>query len=729
MNIEKFPYNPIVEKLTKIMMERTQNYDPHFFRTQVNFYLTLIPSLMNVTINSPITTKIPVNMYAISLMQSGSGKGMSTGILENELIHLFKNEYMQEVFPKKAALSLDLEANNRAGYLGISPDEALAQLTKEFKSYGSFQFYNSEGTTSPAIKQIRNKIILAKTGAINIFIDEIGLNLSKSEDALTILLEMFDKGLVKNKLTKNTESSIRFQELIGSTPANLNIFGSPNKLLNGSKTEDDFFSFLETGYARRCFFCYTSKKDQEKELTAEELYDLLASPTNQNDLETVAHNLWKLADINLVGTELDVPRDVGIKLIAYRQFCEEGAKEMPEYADIQKAEMNHRYFKALKLAGTYAFIDGSMSITLDHLYQAIRFAEDSGLAVERLFYREKPYEKLAKFIADNKGNELTQVDIQNELPFYKGGQSARNEMLNMAIAWGYKNNIILKKSFKDGIEFISGETLEENDLSKCILAYSQSWSSDYLNADGKEAKYISFHALPQLLTLSDYHWINHYSVNGNRQKSDMIEGFNMVVLDVDSGVDLAEVQILLKDYEFIIHTTKRHQTIDSETGTQYGDRFRVILPMNYTVKLGPEEYTEFMKNIADWLPFSGLDEQTFQPNRKWSTYEHTQVFTNQGELLDVIPFIPRTSRNEEYRKHLNTLGSMDNIERWFASKISSGNRNNNLIKYGLMLLDGGVPLEEVKVRVLEFNSKLEFPLDEAELYQTIFKSLDSRGVN
>lgn len=728
MNIEKFPYNPIVEKIVNIMMIKTQNYDPHFFRTQANFFLTLVPSVMNVKINNPITGLIPVNLYAISLLNSGSGKGFSTNILESRVLHLFRNEFMQEVFPKKSALSLDMEANNRAGYLGISPDEALAQLTKEFKSYGAYKF-SFDSATTPAIKQLRSKLILSKIGALNLIVDEIGLNLQSNTDALSSLLELYDKGLIRDKLTKNTETSLRFQELVGSTPANMLLFGSPSKLLNGSKVEDDFFDFLETGYARRCFFNFSQRKEADTKLTPEQQYDLLTQQTNEQDLDVIAHNLWRLANINLVGSELDVSRDVGIELIAYRQFCEDRANEMPEYAEIQRSEMNHRYFKALKLAGTYAFIDGSMDITLDHLHQAIRFAEDSGLAVEKLFYREKPYEKLAKFIADNKGNELTQVDIQNELPFYKGSQSSRNEMLNMAIAWGYKNNIILKKSFRDGIEFISGETLEENDLTKCILAYSQSWSSDYLNADGKEAKHISFQSLPQLLTLSDYHWINHYSINGNRQKSDMIEGFNMVVLDVDSGVDLAEVQILLKDYEYIIHTTKRHQTIDPETGKQYGDRFRVILPMNYTVKLNSEEYTEFMKNIADWLPFSGLDEQTFQPNRKWSTYEHAQVFTNQGELLDVTPFIPRTSRNEEYRKHLNTLGSMDNIERWFASKISNGNRNNNLIKYGLMLLDGGVPLDEVKVRVLEFNGKLEHPLDEAELYQTIFKSLDARGVN
>lgn len=73
MDISKFPHNPIVEKIVNIMMVKTQNYDPNFFRLQTNFFLTLIPSVMNVKINSPLTGKIPVNMYGINLVQSGSG--------------------------------------------------------------------------------------------------------------------------------------------------------------------------------------------------------------------------------------------------------------------------------------------------------------------------------------------------------------------------------------------------------------------------------------------------------------------------------------------------------------------------------------------------------------------------------------------------------------------------------------------------------------------------------
>lgn len=725
MNIENFPYNPTVEKIVEILMIKTQNYDPQFFRLQTNFYLSLIPSAMHIFVNSPITGKIPINMYAISLMHSGGGKGFSTGLLEQRVINLFRNEFMHEVFPKKSAIALEMEANNRASYMGLSIDEALQQLTKEFKSYGAYQFAFSEGSTTPAIKQLRNKIILADCGSINIHIDEIGMNLNKSEDSLATLLELYDKGLIKNKLTKNTENNARFQELIGSTPANLNMFGSPNKLLNGAKTEEDFFSLLETGYARRSFFCFSSKKENEETLTPEQQYDLLTKGSNDHDLDIIAHQLFNLANVNLVGTEVDLPRDVGIKLIEYRQYCENRAKELPEYQEIQKAELNHRYFKALKLAGAYAFLDGVFNITENHLQQAIRFTEDSGQAVERLFYREKPYERLAKYIAESK-SQLTQVDITNDLPFYKGSQAARNEMMTMAIAWGYKNNIIIKKQFADGVELISGETLEENDLSNTILAYSQSWSSDYLNAGKDGVGAIPFDNLDQLVTLDGYHFINHYTKTGNRNNKDMIEGFNTIVLDIDNTTSLQEAMSLLKDYKYLIYTTKRHQVTDPETG-ECNDRFRVILPMQYVVKLNTDEYKEFMKNVMHWLPFNGLDTQTFQPSRKWSCYVNAQVYKNEGNLIDPTLFIPRTSRNDEYIEKSKSLGSLDNIERWFAGQLEQG-RNNTLIKYGLMLMDSGMSYDDIAIKLLSFNGKLDNPLDEAEIYNTVLTSIRNKMI-
>ena len=53
--------------------------------------------------------------------------------------------------------------------------------------------------------------------------------------------------------------------------------------------------------------------------------------------------------------------------------------------------------------------------------------------------------KLAKYIA-NVGIEVTHADLNEALPFYKSGVAARNEMMTMAQAWGYKQNILIKKS-------------------------------------------------------------------------------------------------------------------------------------------------------------------------------------------------------------------------------------------------------------------------------------------
>ena len=43
--------------------------------------------------------------------------------------------------------------------------------------------------------------------------------------------------------------------------------------------------------------------------------------------------------------------------------CEDQADDMKDHMSLHKAEMNHRYYKAIKLAGAYAFADNSDEIT------------------------------------------------------------------------------------------------------------------------------------------------------------------------------------------------------------------------------------------------------------------------------------------------------------------------------------------------------------------------------
>lgn len=715
MDTSTFTYNPTVEKIVDILVNKTQNYNKDFFRLQANFYVTLVASTMGIKVNSVITGNIPINFYGINLSTSGSGKGYSTNLLENQVLESFRNKFIYDIFPSKVKLSLDTEAINRASSLGISHQEAYDKLEKEFKSYGSYKF-TFDSATSPAIKQFRHKLLLAKLGSLNFIMDEIGANLKGNLEPLHTFLELYDKGLVKDRLVKSTQENVRHQELIGSTPANMLLFGTPSKLLDGGATENEFYDLLEMGYARRCFFACSKKDIRLTDLTPEELYDTMANSNQEQDIYNISVQLENLANINLCNAVIQTDKDISIKLLQYRSDCELEASKLPEHQEILKSEMSHRYFKVLKLAGAYAFLDGKLSINEQHLNQAIKFAEDSGKALVALMNREKPYERLAKFIADGRGKQFTQVDLVEELPYYKGTTSQKNELMSMAVAWGYTNNILIKKTITDNIEFFSGESLKENDLSAIRIAYSQSFSEGYINQT------IDWNTgFSVLLPKGDYHWTNHFTSDGNRNKESMVQGFNVIVLDVDGGTTLNQAQEMFKDYEYIIHTTKRHQVPDPETG-EINDRFRMILPMNYELSLNEPEFKKFMENVNQWCPFE-LDTQTFQRSRKWSCTYNTQIFTNKGKLVDVLPFIPRTTRETEFSKLQESLNSLDSVERWFAQQMMNGNRNNQFIRFALMLLDSGLGLTEIIDKLLTFNNKLSNPLEEAELEQTVFVTL------
>ena len=66
----------------------------------------------------------------------------------------------------------------------------------------------------------------------------------------------------------------------------------------------------------------------------------------------------------------------------------------------------------------------------------------------------------------------------------------------------------------------------------------------------------------------------------------------------------------------------------------------------------------------------------------------------------MLDFIPKTSRNELHKQKNQPLGSLDNLERWFAGRIATGNRNNQMIKYALCLVDAGWSLVDVSTRCM-----------------------------
>lgn len=700
-DIANVPYHDTGEKLVEILCQKTQNTNRTFFRVLVAYYFTKIASMMRANIKTHERGDVPINLYAINLASSGQGKGYSTNIIEEDVIDEFRERFLQETFETSAKENLAKIAVRRSVKKETDPDDENVAAVKEFENLGELAFSFDSGTTA-AVKQMRHKLLMANAGSMNMEIDEIGSNLLGNVDVLKTFLELFDMGKVKQKLTKNTAENTRNEEIIGKTPTNMMLFGTPTKLMDGGKTEEEFISMLETGMARRCFFGIDTELTKDTSDTPDEIYDKLTDKTSETYLKQLSADLTSLADIVNFGVSITMSKDVSILLIKYRLECEKQANLMNDNEEIRKAELSHRYFKALKLAGGYAFIDGSPEVTEDHLYSAIKLAEESGKAFHKLLKRDKPHVKLAKYLA-NVQQEVTHYDIVEDLAFYKGSEAQKREMINLAIGYGYRNNIVIKKIFTDGIEFLKGESLDETDLSKMIISYGTTMATGYRN------EHVPFNKLEQLTQQSGFHWVAHHLVDGHRREDNIIQGFNMVVLDVDDSVSMETVKLLMKEHKFMLYTTKRH--------TSAKHRFRIILPMTHILKMDKPDYTEFMHNVYEWLPFE-VDTATVDRSRKWLT--HPGYFeVNDGELLNSLMFIPKTSKNDERKQFVADHQSLSNMERWFVNNTGIGNRSNQLIKYALLLVDSGMDFLSVQNNVMALNAKLQNKMRESEIMATI----------
>ena len=701
LSFDEMEYHPTAEKLVGILRDRTQRDDSLFFRIMVSYYFSMAAAQMRCTIDTPDKGEIPVNLYALNLAPSGYGKTLSANLMEEEVLGQFRSRFLEETFPIMAEDNLPKLAIKRANRKSTDPDEELVRVTKEFTSSGPMLFSFDSGT-GPAVKQMRHKLLMANAGSMNLIMDEVSANLVANQEVFDTFIELDDNGLVKSKLIKNSADNQRSEEIIGKTPANLLMFGVPSRLLDGAKTEEALMAMLEQGYARRCFFGYVRSTTKKRIRTAEQMYEDRTNTDNAVEVEELADRLENLADIINANKKLVISKATSILLNEYQLSCEARSEQMPQHQEVMRSEIQNRSFKVLKLAGAYAFIDDSPEILDNHIYNAIKLAEDSGDAFAQLLSRDKPWVKLAKYFAAVK-QEVTQADLAEDLPFYKGGTGYKSEMLSLAIAYGYKNNIIIKKSFADGIEFLRGETLKETDLSKMVISYSTDITTDYRN---ELAPFDQLHRLTQAPGL---HWVAHHLNGGYRNEENCIAGFNLVVIDVDGGCNISTAKLLLKSHKFLIYTTKRH--------TEQENRFRIILPINYELSLDAKDYKEFMANVYQWLPFE-VDTATGQRARKWLSHDGTYEY-NEGEVLDALPFIPKTSKNEERKALFDSQQSMDNLERWILNNSGDGNRNNMLLRYAMILIDGGFDFEGIRQRVVSLNDKMPDKLDEAEVMGTV----------
>ena len=718
LNYSEYKPNELSEKLVSTICNKVGTNERSFFRVHVAYYFAMLASSMRVEYYEPasVTRSRPINVYAVNLAPSGFGKGYSTKLVERQVMRGFRQKFMDETLPTMAAHNLHKLADFRARKYVKDPEEMLIKLEKEYERAGPYHMSFSKPTEASII-QLRHKVLMSSVGSINLQVDEIGINLQKTKDAFASFLELYDGEMLIN-LTKNTQDSIRGDQMFGITPASMMLFGSPVLLLDDPDNWRDFQNLVSTGFGRRCIWSYVSDEqyaEMVRFLTPEKMLELAKLGSDDSELDDLCNQLAELADPLKANTKLLMPDETSLLWFAYMNDCKQRALALPASDQALQAEMEHRHDKTLRIAGAYAFAEGSPQIEVSHLESAIALAEDSGEAFRRIMTRPMSCERVAKYLADCSPQEFTKVTLQEQLPYFKKATKAdRDTILSEAMDWGYTNNISVRRRFSGGIEHYSAQSLKSNDLSALVFSVSYELAYNYSSVK------IPWDKVKTFADSDGIHWINHALIDGfegkgHRHDDHCVAGFNTIVIDVDnSSGDYMPIQKairLLEGYKAFYYTTKRH--------TNEHHRFRIILPINYTLELTSEDFASFMGNVYDWLPFES-DDQTGQRSRKWLTSKGHSMYSD-GVLLDALPFIPRTKQQKNYSDRLVDLGNLGGIEKWFIlnTRGELHNRNNNLFRYAMMLVDGGMDAIAVRDNVCALAAKLDRPMEPAEIDRTI----------
>ncbi|UAW01140.1 hypothetical protein [Vibrio phage BUCT194] len=711
--VDQLKHHPKVELLSDILSARIQSPNKDFAIIMSCYHLTKLASMMRTTVNAHGFGKLLVNFYGVNAAPSGYGKGHATKIIEEQVTHLFRQTFLDYTLPTVTEKSLVDLAVKRAQRKGTDDQEELELVKAEFKKLGVYLTSFDSGT-SPALKQFRHQLLMSQIGSINFEVDEMGSHLLNNKEIIDVYLELYD-GVVKPKLVKNTAESTRNEEIIGKTPTNMLMFGTPATLLDGGATEKAYTDMLTTGYARRCFFGY-SVIEPTKKLSKAARLKMLTDTSSDAQLLQLAVDLERLADPVNHNFEVTVPTALMPEILEYQIHCEDIMDSFKSSDEIRRAEARGRYYKTLRLAGAFAFLDSSPDMTLAHWEAAVKVAELSANCFYDMLDIDPPHARLAKYLAECK-EPMTHADLMEELPYFPKAVGAQRDLIKLAIAHGHKNNIIIKRTIQDDIDFIQGEALQTNDINNFNAIISWTDSTFPGISEGFNNQVCPWDKLDVLTTRPDAHWCSHHFLDGIRRTSHVIQGFNTIVIDVDGTTTIDQARTVLKDYAYHMYTTKRHD--------ESAHRFRIVLPMSHTLKLSPDEYKEFMNNVLEFLPFD-TDEQTSQANRKWLSNSNGIVFNNDGKLFDVLPYIPKTKKNEERKSFIDSSSSMDKLERFFYSQSEEGNRNNVLFKFGAALIDAGYQLDDLVLKVKTFNSKLPKPLSEDELNNTVLNSIQRK---
>lgn len=674
-------------------------------------------------------TSVPIN--AISFVITGSGAGKDSSV-----------KAAAKCFSKGYEL-IETERKQRVRNIAIqSARDADDEPATEYDVYKKYLKpippIDIMPTTGPGLIQHINDI-----GALNIsagflyageFSDELAYNPDMMEN-IKILSETYDTGDKQPKYTKGAEH--RSSAIFGQ-PISALFVGSPGHILYDEATKKKFHIAFMSKLARRSWFCYTPQKIPEPDFSSSpdpidallayeealKTESLQARSIMQDQITNVAkHHIQRTC------TELSTHPDVFKLFKIYQRYNNELADSFVNQDSTTILIRRHLQWKAIKLAGAFAIMDKSDTVSATNYIEAMRFCEllSNDIALFEHDLNKAPHERFSDYIR-------TQVQLDGKATISIHELKKNNYIVSVSrqklqelvsLCAGYDNagiysitnessSIQYEPIVKTEVIGISFKPIDCSALNAAVVSQDQDavrnakHAISVTTAYGFEIADTTFPDLSNLLS-GDFAYSPFKFANGIRSKENIIGGAKWLVLDIDSSpVSASEAHFMLSDLN-------HHIALSTDPNNEF--KFRVLIELDSYVELTPVAWKHFYLTIAKDL---ALNVDPLPQSQIFFSYAGRLVLSNTDALpLEARTYVMHARELEATKPTIERLSTaqqqallkdpLNTFSYAFSAPMGSGSRS--IIRSIYHLKDLGGTLEQAIQLYEDIQEYWEFPFE------------------
>ena len=671
----------ILDHLNRVAAHRTgSRINVKILRNSFLFTLASMAGLTRQRFKGTNGEERYVNFFGVTMADIGTGKDTSLDICE-EMFNNIASIYMDITKQDYTRLNGPLPNGDGSGDNDvIVPTQWITPLRGSIEGMmRTANFYNN-----------------TERGSLNVVSTEFGAEFNK--EVIPLLTTLWQSAKAHGSTNVNEK-----YPPVNDVPTNVLLFGSPKPFRRNEKKHDSLVETIESGFARRAIFVWNDFED-------------ITLSDEEPDNEAITEYAEQIEEYLKRKETLQFTDDAKIRLQEYR------LEAINEF-NLKKTDINNIKVRSIDLiertAALVAISELSYWIRPYDVEKAIEIVENSLEDMKAVISPQTPYKTMYEIL---KGEDtyIGIVEMANHGIRFKNKAEEKYQIEKLDEYAFYKNMKLNTRGSRFKLE-----ELPMTDLNEMIVS---------TNTEGKGARGVQSKALripflgsrpsiESLVQTGEVDWFTLCHFNGTRSSKNAISGQNMIAFDIDEGMKLEEAVSLLEPYTYIIYTTRNHRV--PKNGITV-DRFRILLPTKTEFYVDNEQHKKMIDNISKVLQIPSYDVATRNQDRLWFTNSDAQVFTNNGDLLDVSCCIPSTETQETVSAQLGSIDEtklsddkrIQGMQRYVLSNAHNG-RNNMLLRLHRFVVDLTGSKEEADQWVYATNAMLLDPLSEIELQRTV----------